>query len=132
MGYEDLLKRGMEKVPEKLKEKGRFETPRAEVKKAGQRTEIRNFRDIADTLRRKPRHLLKYLLKELATKGEVEGKKLVVLGNFSSNQVNRKLKAYVKDYVICPECGRPDTKLKEEEGVTVLVCEACGARHPVG
>ena len=34
-------------------------------------------------------------------------------------------------YVVCTECGRPDTKIVKEDRVMVLECEACGARRPI-
>ncbi len=129
--YEEMLKRGLSRRPEKLKEKSRFEMPQAKVMKAGLKTHIENFADIARDLRRDTKHLQKFLLKELATKGELAGKRLVVIGNFPAELVDRKIGIYVKSYVICNECKKPDTKLVTEEGYSFLVCEACGARHPV-
>lgn len=131
MDYEKLLERGMKKVPEKLKEKGRFVIPSADATKSGARTNINNIQEVAASLRRDVKHLVKFLLKELATKGEMKGKKLLVLGDFPAEMINRKVELYVKNYVICEECGKPDTKLVKEKGFMFIVCEACGARHPV-
>ncbi|MFW6225798.1 MAG: translation initiation factor IF-2 subunit beta, partial [bacterium] len=38
---------------------------------------------------------------------------------------------YAEEFVLCPECGKPDTELIKEEGITKLHCLACGAKHPV-
>ncbi len=129
--YEKLLERGLSKVPKERGSGERFEMPSLRVMRAGSRTVIMNFVDVADSLRREPQHLLKYLLKELATSGEMSGKKLEVLGNFTEEAVNRKLESYVKTYVLCRECGKPDTRLVKENRVQFVKCEACGARHPV-
>ena len=132
MDYEKLLNRGLKKVP--LKEKGskeRFEMPRAQVFISGSRTTILNLGEIASILRREPAHIMKFLLKELATKGEIEGSKANFQGVFSSHVVNTKIESYVKTYVICPECGKPDTKLTRDDRQFFVKCEACGARHPV-
>ncbi|MBI4020118.1 MAG: translation initiation factor IF-2 subunit beta [Candidatus Aenigmarchaeota archaeon] len=129
--YEQLLKSAMEKIPHREGTGERFEMPRAQAMISGQRTIITNFKDVADKLRRDPKHLQKFLLKELATSGELEPQGLVVLGNFSSDMVNRKLDAYVKAYVLCPECKRPDTRIIKEDVYHFLKCEACGAKHPV-
>jgi translation initiation factor 2 subunit 2 len=132
MPYEDLLKRAMEKVPKKAEETERFTIPKARTEPAGARTIITNFNEVASGLRRDPAHLLKFLLKELATKGEVDkGGRLIVLGRFSDNHINKKIDYYVKTYVICPECGKPDTKLVKEDRYMFLKCEACGAKHSV-
>ena len=129
--YEKMLKRGLAKVPKKSAGGERFEMPRLQAHKAGSRTIMPNFCDVASALRRDSNHLLKFLLKELATSGEVSGKKLEVLGNFNEDVVNRKLEGYVKTYVLCRECGKPDTKIVKEKGFTFIKCEACGARHTV-
>ena len=74
---------------------------------------------------------MKFLLKELATKGEIEGTKANFQGVFSDYVIKTKLESYVKVYVLCPECGKPDTKIIREDRQFFVKCEACGARHPV-
>jgi translation initiation factor 2 subunit 2 len=132
MTYEELLKRGMKKVPEELKEHGRFKMPEVSVTPAGAKTYINNFYDIAKDLRREPGHLLKFMLKELATKGDFEGKRLLVIGRFPESQINGKIELYVRQFVICPECGRPDTRIIKDDDFRFLKCEACGAKHSLG
>ncbi|MBI4181464.1 MAG: translation initiation factor IF-2 subunit beta [Candidatus Aenigmarchaeota archaeon] len=131
MDYEQMLQRALAQVPQREGSGERFELPKAFLEKAGRRTILVNLDEICQALRREQDHFIKFLLKELATKGEATGGRLFVLGVFSSEQINRKIELYVKTYVICPECGRPDTKLLREEKVYFLKCEACGARHPV-
>jgi translation initiation factor 2 subunit 2 len=132
MSYEEMLARGMKAVPKKIVATERFTVPRAQVMKAGARTVIINFMEIANALRREPAHLLKFLLKELATKGDVEKTRLTVLGNFTADQIDKKVEFYVKTYVMCSECGKPDTKMVREDRYYFLVCEACGAKHSLG
>ena len=74
---------------------------------------------------------MKYMLKELATKGEIEGAKANFQGVFSDYVIKNKVESYVKDYVICPECNKPDTKITKQDRQFFVKCEACGARHPV-
>ena len=131
LDYSQLLKRGLEKVPKKTGSGERFELPQAQTQKDGRKTIIVNFHEIATKLRREPEHFLKFLLKELATKGEFSNERLVVLGNFPTDMINKKIELYVKQFVICPECGRPDTKLSKEDRIAVMRCEACGARHTI-
>ena len=131
MDYEKLLKRGLSRVPKKSKETSRFEMPRARVQPAGAKTIITNFMELRGVFRREQGHLLKFLLKELATKGELDGTRLTVIGRFTEDMINRKLELYAKQYVLCPECHKPDTKIIKEGDYWFLKCEACGARHPV-
>jgi translation initiation factor 2 subunit 2 len=41
------------------------------------------------------------------------------------------IRNYVEDYVICSECGRPDTRLVKDGRIPVLRCDACGGHRPV-
>ena len=131
MEYQKLLKEVLSKVP-KTEASSRFTVPKAVVQPAGQKTIIANFTDIVAVLRRPAEHVLKFLLKELATKGETSGSRIIVLGNFSPETIDKKIELYVKAYVNCSECGKPDTHIVKEKRYTFLVCEACGARHSVG
>ncbi|MEE9406067.1 MAG: translation initiation factor IF-2 subunit beta [Candidatus Aenigmarchaeota archaeon] len=131
MSYEELLKRGLSKVPKKAEETERFSVPKARIQPDGARTIIINFLEMADGLRRDPQHLLKYMLKELATKGDLEKGRLTVIGRFNADHINRKVEGYVKAFVICSECGKPDTKIIKQDRYHFLKCEACGARHSI-
>ena len=131
MDYEKLLDKAIEQIPKKTKKAARFEVPYSKILPAGARTIIINFTDIAQGLRREPQHLLKFLLKELATKGELKGKRLEVIGRFSKGLVDKKIDLYVKNYVLCPECGKPDTKIIKKDRFFIMKCEACGAKHPI-
>lgn len=131
MNYQKLLERGMEKVPKKTDAADRFKVPDAQVFISGARTNIANFIEIANYLRRPPDHLLKFLLKELATSGDLIGTKVICQGRFPPDHVNKKIETYIKIYVICPECGKPDTKLIKEGEFSFIKCEACGAKHVV-
>jgi len=129
--YEELLKKGIKKGQKDTESKERFEIPKAQVLRAGQKTIITNFTEIAGHLRREQNHLLKFLLKELATSGELAGPRLTVIGTFSEAAVDSKIEKYAKAYVFCTECKKPDTKLVKEGEYVIMKCEACGARHPV-
>ena len=129
MDYEKLLKKGIAALPKKTDSGERFELPKAIIEPAGRRTIIVNIMDIARTLRRDPPHVIKFLLKELATKGELSGQRLFVLGVFTAHVIDKKIESYAKEAVFCSECGKPDTKLFKEGKFQVMKCEACGARH---
>jgi len=128
--YKKLLKAGMKNI-RKTESTRRFEVPKSRVLISGSKTIFNNFYEIASALRRNPQHLLKFLLKELATSVDMREKKVIFIGNFSQDLIDKKIDNYVKSYVLCPECGKPDTKLVKEDRNFFLVCEACGARHTV-
>ena len=128
--YKKLLETGMKKI-RKTESTKRFDVPKSRVLISGSKTIFNNFYEIASALRRDPQHVLKFLLKELATSVDMREKKVIFIGNFSQALVDKKIDLYVKSYVLCPECSRPDTKLVKEDRNYFLVCEACGARHSV-
>jgi len=122
-----MLKEGRKHLPKSVLEKSRFEIPRVMGHIQGNRTIISNFKQIADTLGRPPEHLLKYLQKELATPGEIKPKGLILGSKVAASMVNSKIRDYANKYVLCPECGKPDTKLIEQGKAYLLKCTACGA-----
>ncbi len=97
----------------------------------GKNTIIRNFISITKIINREPMHVYKYLMRELGTAGNIQGERLVLKGRISPSLVQRRIESYINTYVICSECGSPDTELRKEDRVEILVCKACGAMRPV-
>lgn len=131
LDYEQLLDRALKHIPKHVSKHERFEVPRARVVVIGNRTLIQNFREICSILRREPKHVARFFLKELATAGDIEGDMLALQGKFSRAAINKLVRIYTESYVICPICGSPDTRLVKEKRIVFLVCEACGARSSV-
>ena len=129
--YEFLLKRVRESLPETVKHHERFEIPKAEVIHEGKNTIIRNFMGIAKRVNRDPMHIYKYLMRELGTAGNIQGDRLILKGRISPTLIQKRVESYVRTYVLCYECGSPDTELRKEGRVEILVCKACGAIRPV-
>ena len=67
MEYEKLLDKAYKEVKVVSSSSDRFETPKVVGKIEGKNTIITNFQQIAQYIRRPAEHLLKFLLKELAT-----------------------------------------------------------------
>ncbi len=126
-----MLKQGMKELPEIVIETSRFEVPKVKGHIQGNKTIISNINEIVEKLRRPIAHVVKFLLKELATPGDVKKQFLVLGTKISASRINDKLKEYVNKYVICPECSKPDTKLKKEGGFLFITCQACGAKRIV-
>lgn len=131
MDYEKLLERAIKNLPESAIEKQRFDLPKVKGHIEGSKTVISNFFQILDVLRRKPEHVLKFILRELATPGEIKGGLLILKRKVPASMFNEKIKKYADEFVLCPECGKPDTQLIDEKGIIFLKCMACGAKHTV-
>lgn len=131
MKYEELLNKAYNEVKQIDSSSNRFEIPKITGHFEGKKTILTNFFQIAAHLRRNPEHIQKFILKELATSGQKEGDRLVMNNKVPSAKINQKIEQYVKEFVICKECGKPDTELKKEDRLTFMHCLACGAKHSV-
>ena len=129
--YKELLKRAHEKFPPELLKKGRFEMPVFQSHTVGMRTIIRNFGSVAETLRRDPQHLLKFLTKEMATAATMESGRAIFQGKFPNDTLQHLMSRYGERFVLCPVCKSYDTKIVKEKRLFFLTCEACGARSSV-
>lgn len=132
MEYEDLLKRASDNLPEIVSVRDRFEIPNVKGHVQGNKTIISNFTQICAILHRELSHIQKYLLKELATSGDYTANNLLVFNRkVSSKNINEKIRQYANKYVLCYDCGKPDTKIINESGVKYIKCQACGAKHHI-
>ena len=129
--YESLLEEAYSKIKKAEGNGERFEIPKVEGHFEGKKTIITTFSQIASTFRRSVEHLQKFLLKELAAAGQKEGDRLVLNIKVPSSRINQKIEEYAKEFVICKECGKPDTELTKEDRITFIKCMACGAKHSV-
>ena len=127
--YEKLLDEAYKKVKQVNVSSERFEVPKIEGLFEGRKTILTNFFQISSYLRRKPEHFQKFMLKELAASGQKEGDRLVLNMKVSSSKINAKIEQYTKEFVLCKECGKPDTELIKEDRLNFIHCMACGAKH---
>ncbi len=107
----------------------RFEIPKVRGHIQGNKTIISNFQQIADILHRPVEHLLKYTLRELATPGELTKTALIIGTKVPASRINNRIQKYAEEFVICKECGKPDTKVVKEGEFTFIKCFACGAKR---
>lgn len=129
--YEALLNKAYEEVTEPSEDGERWSYPEPRSIVEGKTTILENFSDIVSALRRDQDHLMKYLLSELGTAGKIDGSRAIFNGKFEDSLFSPMIRGYVDDYVICSECGKPDTRLFKDDRVLLLKCEACGSHRPV-
>lgn len=129
--YKELLERARSKLPREKGTGERFEVPRVHSTVIGMRTIVYNLKEIAEALNRDPRHLMKFLTNEMATAGTIEEGRANFQGKFPHDTLERLVNIYTENFVICPVCKRPDTKVVKERRLFFLVCEACGAKSSV-
>lgn len=131
MDYNSALDNVYKNLPESILKKERFELQEVKSMIQGNKTIISNFSSIIGQIRREPEHLLKFLLRELATPGNIDGPRLVLGRKISSKLIQQKVDEYVKIFVLCHDCKKPDTKLIKEDKILSIKCMACGAKHPI-
>jgi translation initiation factor 2 subunit 2 len=129
--YEKLLKRAESQLPHEGLGHKRFEIPKVRSGTIGMRTYIVNYKDIANALNRDPQHLLRYLSREMATAGTLDGVRAIFQGKFRSDALDRLIQRYTEEFLVCPVCKGPDTKIVKEKRFSFLQCEACGAKSSV-
>jgi len=131
MEYEEMLENAYKKIKTSSTNSERFEIPKVRGLVSGKNTIITNIKEIASYLRRPLEHLVKFLQKELAVSGTIENERLVLKTRVNSDKVNEKIQFYVKEFVLCHECKKPDTEIVSERGIKFKHCLACGAKYPI-
>ncbi|MFN3909951.1 MAG: translation initiation factor IF-2 subunit beta [Candidatus Anstonellaceae archaeon] len=130
--YKNLLKKAYSLLPEKTQKFERFEPPQLKIVFEGSKAIIQNFYDICEKLRRDKNFVAKYFGKELAVPVQLDGQRLFIFSKIPQKLLEEKYQDFIKFFVICSECKRPDTKIILYEGrIQMLSCEACGAITPI-
>ena len=129
--YEELLKRIEKNISKKSDSNTRFELPMVDVTWEGKKTILRNFMDFPKAFRRDANIILQYLSKEFSVPAERVGYKVIFVGRRDPEDFKRLFEIYLKDYIECPTCISPDTKVEKEHRISFLICEACGAKSTI-
>lgn len=129
--YLALLERAYTRIPEGFHETDRWKIPTARLEFEGKNTVIVNFKEIVDLIKRDEKHLFKAILQEVGTAGEIKGMKGILKGKQKQSTIDRLITNYCEKYVICETCKKPDTMIIKEGRSHILVCQACGTRHPI-
>lgn len=131
MDYQASLDRALDAVPDLGGSDERLSVPDPQVQKDGAFTRLTNLSSIADALSRDPEHLHSAIQRELGTAGQYSDGRARYNGSFTAQDFDAAISSYIEEYVICSECGLPDTRLVMENRNQMLRCEACGAFRPV-
>lgn len=129
--YKEMLDAAYEKIPKILSTAARFVVPEVQSLVQGNKTIVKRFQQVSKELRRDQDHLVKFFARELASKEEAAGADVGFVGKFRNEFLNQKLQEYAKEFVLCDQCGKPDTSLKKVDNITYKQCEACGAKNVV-
>ncbi len=129
--YEALLNNVYENMPKREQRAERFELPSIVVLLQGNKTIVKNFKELCEAMRRDPSVVSKYLSKELAAPSNFDGKQLIFNGKISEALIKSKVHDFVEKFIKCKICGRYDTHFEAiDRNIRILKCEACGATSP--
>ena len=129
--YEDLLSSAYKDIKPIEHSGERFETPKIQGHVEGTKTILTNLQQIANTLRRDQEHILKFLLRELATSGKIKDNVVILQRKIPSAKINEKLEQYTNEFVLCKGCKKPDTEIIKQDRISFLHCLACGNKNSV-
>ncbi|MEM4258968.1 MAG: translation initiation factor IF-2 subunit beta [Candidatus Thermoplasmatota archaeon] len=132
MDYLSLLKRVQSIASTKTVDDERLKIPKADIFYEGNTTVIKNFDKIIDIINRDADHLLKFLLGNVGTAGELDGGRVIFQGKIPVKTIQDKINEYIDMFVICSECNRPDTHLLKKGRTLMIRCDACGAFRSIG
>jgi translation initiation factor 2 subunit 2 len=133
MDYDEQLERAISETPTIEETGNRFEVPDPEVRVEGKATVYENFQETVDVLGRDENHVMKFLQNELGTSASIDERgRARFTGDFKQSRVADAIDEYTEGYVVCSECGLPDTRLVDQQGATVIRCDACGAVSATG
>lgn len=131
MEYEASLDRALDAVPDFTASEERLDVPDPRAQKDGAFTRLTNLGAIADALGRDPEHVHRMIQRELGTNGQYDAGRARYNGSFSASDFDAAIEGYIQEFVLCSECGLPDTRLAMENRTLMLRCDACGAFRPV-
>lgn len=129
--YEKLLEEAYKKVKPIESTGIRFDVPKVKTIIEGYKTIFVNFGEICSYLKRPKAHVEKFLEKEVAIPGKIDGDRLIFAGKIPATKLDDKVKEYIKEFIICKECGKYDTELLKEGPYYFVHCLVCGAKHAI-
>merc|ERR1712130_410892 len=104
-----------------------------EGKGNGIKTVIPNITDVATSLHRAPGEVTKYFGCELGaqTTYNADKDRAIVNGAHTDLVLQQLMHKYIDAFVLCPNCGLPETIYKIKNGLIMHQCAACGAKEMV-
>ena len=97
----------------------------------GKKNFFKKFQRTVNNNKKTGSHVLKFFTNEIGTSGSVEGNRAIFQGKHSKTQLTKLLERYVNDYLLCPECSKPETHFITQNRVELMKCDACGSRSAI-
>jgi translation initiation factor 5 len=97
------------------------------------KTVIPNIAEVAYSLHRSPGEVNKFFGTELGAqvKYTAETDKAIVNGAHTDGTLQELMHRYIEKFVLCPNCGLPESEYKIKSDCIFHRCKACGAKEMV-
>lgn len=96
------------------------------------RTRWNNFGKICRQINRDHEHVRLFISAELCTGCVLNADNmLIIMGRFTSSQLESVLCKYINEYITCTSCKGGDTRLVRENRITFKVCDKCTVKTSV-
>lgn len=102
----------------------RYKMPALAVRKQTNCVVIDNLTTVSKSLQRPAKMILKYFGMKLGTHVSVD--KAAVNGTFSPSELQIALQEFIDQYVLCTDCGNPETQITLKKKKYSMSCKACG------
>ena len=103
----------------------RYKMPAVIINIETNKTVIANIEQIAKSLHRDPIHINKYL--GICT-SVYSNNKYFLNGQYDNNKIQSTIYDYIDFFVLCKECGNPETKFFYDTSSFKRNCNSCGAQ----
>lgn len=99
----------------------------------GIKTVIPNISELASSLHRTPAEVNKFFGCELGAQTSYSGNndRAIVNGAHNDATLQSLVHKYIELFVLCPQCGLPETEYKIKNGIIFHKCAACGCKEMV-
>lgn len=133
--YEFLLDRLFTKLhssnPELSQKRDKIRLKPVEVAREGtKKTVFSNFAGLCKDLNRDKEHLMSFILSELCADGSIDGnERLIIRGKYPPSAVEKIVRNYINQYVLCSGCKSLDTFIDKEKATRLIFlrCNLCQA-----
>ena len=95
----------------------------------GIKTVIPNISEVGRSVRRPPNEVNKFFGCELGAQTTFSEDRAVVNGAHNDAVLQQLMHRYIESFVLCPNCGLPETEYKIKNECIYHKCAACGAKE---
>ena len=138
--YVRMLQRVIHRLRERDVEAGGIEETSVQIvapqlqRDGPRKTVFVNFHDVCTSMTRTEENVMDFLTKELSTMGNLDSNQCLVLkGNYRDTHIEKALRKYAEEFVVCHACSSGQTSLSRDPTSRLyeLKCKKCDAARNV-